>query len=207
MIRTDALPFIGVSGFPLDRPLLELSLQIAMTEPSKKESMDRRLKNAIHLLAESDQQSNASVGLALCMAGIESLICERNPGIVKTLIERGALLLEPDRKQWPQVKQFLTTLYDRRSDIMHGSRIESSNIDRCAARLVAAGLVQAMLQRRSFFKKLWDEMESPDAFFKELDDTALIGGSSVVGVSPPSLSVLWRSPNIFDVFRQSGWTF
>ena len=69
-------------------------------KPQKKDSLDRRLRNAMHLLVEADKQKHPSVTLALSFSAIEALVCSKKDGIADELSRNVAtlLVLSPQNK-------------------------------------------------------------------------------------------------------------
>ena len=75
--------------------LVKQCLDAYYANPTKKDSIDRRIRNAVHLLVESDMQANDAVGLSLSVATIEALLGKKTEGIADKLADSVAALLEP----------------------------------------------------------------------------------------------------------------
>jgi hypothetical protein len=68
------LPVITLALLVKNIQFIRRCLDAYFSRPSKKDSMERRIRNAASLLIESDTQTNDAVGLALSVAAIEALL-------------------------------------------------------------------------------------------------------------------------------------
>jgi hypothetical protein len=161
--------------------------------PSKKDSIDRRLRNALHLGVQSENQRHNALGLALSVAVIESLLCLKGDSIANMFAENGAALLEPDPTYRSAAVEFLKKLYDARSKVLHGDVLEHEPIKRLHARTIAGAVIQALFERRDFLRRAEDKTETPDEFIKELRDGKWVAGQ-LTGVAESPVRTLWGAP-------------
>lgn len=169
-------------------------VHFSFVQPSKKDSMNRRIRNAIHLLVEADRQESDALGLAMCCTAMEALVCrkEKDSSIKKTLCENAAVLLAESPEQRPGAVKVIGQLYDKRCDALHGTKLETESEDRMNCRYLASGLLKAVWERWEYMAKMDSDPESPQAFFTELRHLVLGGAKTVVGVSPSPVCSLWR---------------
>ncbi|HPC96464.1 MAG TPA: HEPN domain-containing protein [Sedimentisphaerales bacterium] len=192
-------------GEPLDRGLPALDedtlrdqeafvracLDAFYTKPAKKDSIDRRIHNAVHLLMEADAQSNDALGLALSVSAMEALLGKDKTEISEKLSTDVAVLLEPESERRHAAKKFIKDLYDGRSDALHGKELQKDEHVREQARLLAGGILRAMVTRREFRRKLGYEPEDPEDLLKELRGLCFRPGQTV-GVNEPNVRKLWE---------------
>ncbi|MBI3468596.1 MAG: hypothetical protein HY000_36805 [Planctomycetes bacterium] len=184
-------PFAYDAG-PSDSWPLQPLLDAYYSNPTKKDSMDRRLRNALHLLVEADHQRHDAVRLALCVAAMEALACEGTENISTTLAENVATLLEPKGEARPDAVAFVKKLYDARSKTLHGEKLEHEEKMREHARVVAAALMKAILERREFQRKAGFDPETPQELLGELKKSKFTPGETP-GVTPSPVRKLWSS--------------
>lgn len=166
------------------------------SELAKKDSMDRRIRNAIHLLVESDIQQNDSIGLGLCMSSIEALLGTKCEGLSEFLGNNIAVLLEPDLEKRSGCISFFKSLYDIRSRSLHGERIESDFVQRCQARHVAAAVLHAVVFRKSFMKKMAQDSEAPQDFLKDLKERKFTTGVPDGILDDYNVRYLWNNDSL-----------
>ena len=157
----------------------------------KKDSIKRRIRNAVCLLIESDNQSNNAVGLALSITAIEALLGEKVDGISKTLAERVGALLEPDRNQRNNTTEFVKDLYGARSDALHGRSVEKETEARTYARHLAAAVLSAIISRRDFLHRAGYDPETPQKLLQDLDKSFASGEAT--GVEEYNVRELWKN--------------
>jgi hypothetical protein len=174
-------------------PRLCVLLDAYFSQPSKKKPLDFRLKNAVHLLCQADHQEKNAIGLALSVAAMESLLCENRGDIGKMLSENVANLLEPLPTERFNAIQFIKELYDARSSVLHGSDAEAGQSLRDNARLLAAAVLKAFLDRRQHVHRTnHNEDESPTEFFNNLEKHRYTEGP-FLGVVQSSICSMWRT--------------
>ncbi|HUX01490.1 MAG: hypothetical protein WBD63_10010 [Phycisphaerae bacterium] len=163
------------------------------TTSTKKDSFDRRIRNAVNLLAESDAQTNEAVGLALSMAAIEALLGEKGRDLSDRLADNVAVLLEPDLTVRHQAAEFVKKIYDVRSRALHGEQVEGEATVRAEARCLAAAVLVAVISRRVFLSRGGFDRENPADLLKELREGRFQAGQTV-GVDEVAYSVreLWK---------------
>jgi len=105
--------------------------------------------------------------------------------------ENTASLLEPDPRFRPNAVKWGKKLYGLRSDVLHGSELNVSPEDASNARLLAAAVLKAMIERRKFVRKMGAEVETPDDLLKELANDKYTPGQ-LTGVEESAVVVAWR---------------
>ena len=158
--------------------------------PSKKDTFDRRIQNAVHLLTESDKQSSDAIGLALSIAAIEALLGQNEPELSLKLAERVAALLEPDLSMRGVAEEFTKKIYSNRSRTLHGEQIQSERSIRQQSRHLAAGVLFAIISRQNLLKSSGFDLDTPDKLIKALSD-AKYEGNLMVGVDERNVRALW----------------
>jgi hypothetical protein len=166
-------------------------LDAFFAKSQKKDSMDRRLRNALHLLVESDQQHHTGIALALSMSAIESLLCRQGSDIANQVAENSATLLEPEARRRADAVKFVKRLYDARSRTLHGELLEHELTLRRDARVLASAILVGILERRVYQAKAGVDSETPDALLGELRDSKY-GDGEVPGVTPLPVRRMWR---------------
>ena len=162
--------------------------------PSRKDSFDRRIHNAVHLLSEADTQAQNAIALALCVAAIEALLGEKGADVTSRLADHIAALLEPEPDERANAVDFFRDLYRIRCDVLHGRRIEGDIKARENARFLAAGVLSAIIARRVFLKRAGFQPEAPSDLFKELTRAKFQEGQAA-GVGESNVRRIWRSRN------------
>lgn len=165
-------------------------LDATFADPGRKSSIDRRVRNAMHLLIESDQQRHDAIALSLAVAAIEALLCRGTTDLTVQIAENTATLLEPDSHLRALAERFVRGLYKARSRTLHGDVLEHEAEDRHHARQLAAAVLHAILERRAYQGRM-GEAESHDEFLCELGGSKWVGGE-IPGVSPSPVRRLWR---------------
>lgn len=150
--------------------------------PAKKtSSIEQRLRNAVHLLVEADNQSNESISLSLSCAAIEALVCEKTEGIVDELTRHVAALLQPNAMDRPAAMQAVKDLYKIRSKALHGDLLEHDDAAKWKARLLASAVLKGVVEWCDHIRMVGAE-PSRDEFLRELRNNAATG-QQMVGVS------------------------
>jgi hypothetical protein len=161
--------------------------------PAKKtSSIGQRLRNAVHLLVEADNQPNESISLALSFAAIEALVCEKSDGIVDELSRNVAALLQPIAIDRPSVIKAVKQLYNIRSKALHGDRLDDDRQSRWKARMLAAAVLRGVTEWMDHVVKVGAEPNRVE-FLDELRTSAMTG-HQMVGIDP-RLSRLLPSEN------------
>jgi hypothetical protein len=158
---------------------------------TRKDSISRRIRNAIHLLVAADQQPHDSVGLALCVACTEALLCESGEGLARMFSENVATLLEPEPRSRDDAVTFALALYNKRSRVFHGSETECSTREYENARLLAAAVLRGFIERRTFRRMAGYEDETPTGLLVELRKDKYTPGQ-LTGVASSPATRLWR---------------
>ncbi len=197
-------PALYVDGFPTIQwtesienhiVFVQKCLDAYYFEPMKKkgketDSIDRRIRNAVHLLAESDTQSSNAIGLALSVAAIEALLSEKGAEIAEKLSVNVATLLEPDLSKRNNAIDFIKEIYNLRSRALHGNLIKQEDQVRLKARHLAAGVLSGIISRRDFLARLGYSPETPTHFLKDLRSTRYAPGQPM-GIDESNVCKLW----------------
>jgi hypothetical protein len=186
----DSLPWIAAELTEDARLFMKQYLDAYYTEPSKKDSLVRRIQNAVRLLIESDNQPNNAVGLALSITAIEALLGEKGRDLTKALSENIAVLLEPDLAKRGKACDFVKKLYDIRSRVLHGERIETEGGARSDARHLSAAVLNGVISRRDFLHRAGYDPENPQELLKTLQD-GLFEPGQPLGVEDSNVRTLW----------------
>lgn len=104
--------------------------------------------------------------------------------------ENTAVLLEPDPNYRAAAVDFVKDLYDARSKVLHGEILEHETVMRRNARAIAAAVLQAILERRAFQRRVGGESETPDDLLKELRREKF-KPQQVTGVEESPVRTLW----------------
>ncbi len=188
----DSLPYLEMRGLSGQRLFSHSCLDAFYGKPRKK-SMDKRIRNAVHLLMESDAQSNSALGLALSVTAIEAMLGGSNVEIAEKLSGDVAALLEPEPRRRHQATKLVKKIYGLRSEALHGTDIESEPDVRGKARLLASAILRAMITRREYMRRLGgpgSKPETPDELLEELREGRFRPGQTV-GVDEPTVRKLW----------------
>lgn len=184
------LPWGGENLLENGKPLIKQYMDAYYSEPSKKDSIDKRIRNAVILLLESDSQSNDAIGLALSMTAIEALLGEEGTEITVKLAENVAALLEPDRNQRQSAREFVKKSYNTRSRALHGEEVETEGEARISSRHLAAAVLSGVIFRRDFLSRLGYEAETPRDLLEDLHKSFASG--QPVGIVEYNICSLWR---------------
>ena len=173
-------------------PLIKQYLDAYYSEPTKKESIDRRIRNAVCLLIESDNQPNNAVGLALSITATEALlgVGEKGEGIATMLKERVGALLEPDDTQRNYAAEFVKNLYNTRSRALHGELVETESTARFNARHLAAAVLDAMIFLKLAAPSYYNVPDTPEQLCKFLYDARRTPGQPL-GIKEYNVRQLW----------------
>ena len=158
----------------------------------KKEPMALRIKNAVRLIAESDNQRHDPIGLAMSVTAIEALLYRRSDNVTQTFAENIAFLLEPEPMHRLEAEKWGKGIYDLRSGVLHGTDLNCSAEDIRKAKLAAGMVLRAMLERRAAMKRVGDENEDIGKFFEELRSGKYRPGQ-LTHVSDLPLKRFWRA--------------
>jgi hypothetical protein len=158
---------------------------------NKKDSVARRVRNAMRLMVESHNQSHNAIGLALSVTAIEALLCCKGENLAQMFAENVAALLEPDTKCRFEAERWAKRLYDLRSGVLHGTELNCPPEDIRNAQVAAGMVLRAILERRAAIKRVQGNDENPDDFFRELRSGKYRRGQ-VTHVSEMPLKRFWR---------------
>ena len=156
----------------------------------EKDSFDRRIRNAVLLLVESDLQQNNAIGLALSVGAIEALLGERGSDISERISTNVGVLLEPEPGRRQEATEFVKDIYDKRSRALHGEQLEGKSDFRTQARHLAAAVLWAIITRRSILKRLGNAAESPQGLLRDLRKSRFKKGQQI-GVEELNVREYW----------------
>ena len=183
------LPTVAEPSLQKKKPFLAACLDGYYTDATKKDSMDRRIRNAVHLLVEADAQSSDAIGLSLAVAAIEALLGEHTQELTEKLATNVAVLLEPDLTKRRTAVDFVKKLYGDRSKALHGERLDGEPQTRAKSRHLAAAVLDQVVSRRRFRRNAGFEEETPDELLKDLRDQQYSPGHQ--GLEETNARVLW----------------
>jgi len=186
------LPQIAEPSLQNRTPFLAACLDAYYTDATKKDSMDRRIRNAVHLLVESDVQSSDAIGLSLSMSAIEALLGEHTQELTEKLGLNVAVLLEPDPTKRQMAVNCVKELYVHRSKALHGERLDSEPDIRAQARHLVAAVLDQVVSRRDFRRKGGWEAETPAQLLNELREQRFMPGQQ--GIEETNARGLWEHP-------------
>ncbi|MFH1717582.1 MAG: hypothetical protein ABIF19_09550 [Planctomycetota bacterium] len=185
------LPVISEADFDGGIAFVQKCLDAYFSTPTKKDTFDRRIRNAVHLLIASDAQSNGAVGLALSVTAIEALLGQKGGDISHRLADNVAALLEPELPRRQRATEFAKGLYDKRSRVLHGEVIEDGDGVRLKGRQLAAEVLHSMITYRDFLKAGGFDPQTPQEFLKALHETRFEPGQPA-GLLESNVRELWR---------------
>ncbi len=175
------------------KPLIRHYLDAYYSDSSgKKDSINRRIRNAVCLLIESDNQANNAVGLALSITAMEALLGEKVDGVATMLAERVSALLEPDNTQRNNAIAFVKNLYNTRSRALHGELVETESAVRFNARHLAAAVLDAMIFLKLAAPSYYNVPDSPEELRKFLYDSRRTAGQPL-GIEEYNVRELWKN--------------
>ena len=184
------LPVISEADFDGERAFVQKCINAYFSTPTKKDTFDRRIRNAVHLLIASDAQSNGAVGLALSVTAIEALLGQEGGEISQRLADNVAALLEPELARRQKAAAFFKGLYDKRSRVLHGEDIEKGGHVRLQSRQLAAGVLRSMIDCRYWQKGGGFDPKTPQEFLKALYDKRFEPGQPL-GLWESNVRELW----------------
>ncbi len=155
-----------------------------------------RIANAVRLLAEADRQPSTALGIALCVTAIESLVGIKGTELKRRISDIVATLLEPRTAHRDQAVKFVAHLYDIRSDVLHGTRLDGEANTLRNARRLASAVLYAVWFYADFKQRYDDQLEKPDRWLADLDGRRSQDG--LPGGVPEIAEIwsLWQRGNI-----------
>ena len=192
LIPTSDLPTLNERTLPDQKLLIHSCLDAFYSKPTTKDSIDRRIRNAVHLLMESDAHSNDAIGLALSITAIEALLGQERMEIAEKISVDVAALLEPDLNWRSKAAKFVKGMYNQRSDALHGRKIEGERYFRIAARHLTAGVLRGIISRRDFMQRGGFDLETPQDLLKDLREGRFKPGQPM-GVDESNVRKWWRN--------------
>ncbi|RIK57232.1 MAG: hypothetical protein DCC63_14725 [Nitrospira sp.] len=157
---------------------------------SKKDSMEKRVRNAAQLIAESDAQKNPAISLALSIAAVEAMLGSKGEPISHRLKEYVAALLEPDLSQRIHAEKFVADLYDRRSRTLHGETVDGEHESVRNARLLASAVLKAFVEAVGFGRRMEHPIGSPQELISTLQQSKYQAGQPT-GIQESAVRGLW----------------
>jgi hypothetical protein len=187
----EGLPWGEKKLIETGKPLIRQYLDSYYSEPTKKDSIERRIRNGVYLLTQSDNQPSDAVGLALSITAVEALLGEKSQELATKLADNVAVLLEPDLKQRHSATEFAKDLYNIRSRALHGEQVEAESGVRVHARHLAAAVLSGVVSRRDFLRRSGYEPESPQKLLQDLRKGRFEEGQQAVGAEEYNIRELW----------------
>lgn len=173
--------------------LLTAALSAVFSDVStRKDSIERRVKNSVRLFIEAKRQSQNAVGLALSVSAIEALICRKGDNVAQMFAENMAVLLEPDIAFRAAAERWCKSLYDKRSGVLHGSAIGCCREDCVSAEIAAIAALKAIVERRAGVRRVGGDFDNPEALLKEFRDGKYASGHPMF-VDETPINRIWRS--------------
>lgn len=159
--------------------------------PSRKDSIDKRIHNAVRLLMEADRQRSKIVGLSLCFAALEALVCGDRANIVGHLSENIATLLERRTEIRQRAIEVIKGLYDVRSRLLHGDSVAEVDKEQKDARLLASCVLKAVLDYQKLTFSISGDQQTPKDLFQELRSTFVQGKTFPGSLKDTPAITLW----------------
>lgn len=185
------LPLISEIEFESKKAFVQKCIEAYFSKPTNKDSLNLRIRNAVHILIASDAQPNHSVGLALSVTAIEALLGQKGEGISYRLADNVAVLLEPDLTKRQKATDFVRDLYNKRSRVLHGEEIKQESQVRDQCFQLAAGVLHGMITYRDFLKGGGFDLQTPQDFLKSLFRKRFEPGQPA-GLLESNVRELWR---------------
>ncbi|MCP4591705.1 MAG: hypothetical protein GY842_13275 [bacterium] len=182
---------VNWNGWPEDFGVAPALIDMYFSNVKTKDSIDRRIRNAIQLLIDADSNCSRGVSIALNVAALEALLGERTDSIAGSLADSTAVLLEPDLNYRSRAVRHIKQLYHIRSRVLHGQQLEGEVGILSDARQVVSGAMRAIVERCQFMRRIDQTPERPSDLLKELKESKF-GGGPPAGVSESSVTGLWR---------------
>jgi len=151
-------------------------LDAFFASPVKKDSIDKRVRSAIHLLVESDRQDNPAIGLALSVAAMEALVCFKGSDIANTFAAHTARLLEPQLDYRAGAEKYFKRLYNARSRTLHGEILQQEAAVRRNGLQVAAALLKVIQDWHDTMRRIKGEPVRPCELEALLADEKFVDG-------------------------------
>lgn len=170
------IPIMNLSLLKEHKHFIKSCLETYYKNPDKKDSLNKRIRNAICLLVEADLQSNHAIALALSIGAIEALLGEKGTEVVEKISRNTAAILEPDPSKRDKAEKFIKDLYDLRSRTLHGEMVEGEEQAFQNARHLAAGVLTAVISRRDFRQMAGYDTETPQDLFKDIREKRNLPG-------------------------------
>lgn len=197
-VDADQIPDEPLGGLTF-LPTLRSLLNTYFSKDIGKTSFTPRLRSAVDLLIQADFQRKHAVGLALSITAIEAMLCDnREGGITKMFSENAAHLLEPELKYRSKAIAFASDLYGKRSKVLHGSETQLAQADFHGARVLAAAVLQALMERCTYVSRLaGSPTEKPSDLFKKLEAHRYTEEPFQGVTLSPAVS-LWRGHHVIN---------
>lgn len=159
--------------------------------PDKKDTINRRIRNAVSLLIESDAQNNKAISTSLSIAAIEALLGEKGAEISEKISTNIAVLLEPDLNKRTAAEKFFKDLYNLRSRTLHGESLEDEEKISEKARHLAAAVLDAVITLRDFLMKSGFSPKSPQDLLSELKASKYRSGNVICEIKDYNVRCYW----------------
>lgn len=184
-------PFIGdCNEWEAISPWLSNGLTLAFDTSPAGPLLKNRLARASRFLVTANDQKEAGVATALCVAAAEALLCNRQEYIRRQFVNRGAVLLENDSQLWKAAQDALGHLYERRSDFVHGTdfEVQDGEWSRLRSFCVASELLYRLSQQ--------DRKQRFDEWIKDVDAAYENNEGMLKPLGDSFVRRLWRSDEL-----------
>ncbi|MEX1027515.1 MAG: hypothetical protein WD049_05845 [Candidatus Paceibacterota bacterium] len=160
-------------------------------ENDLQDSLEGRIRNAIHLLDLESKVDDDALALALSFAAAESFLTEPDKPVTQQLSEHGATLLQPERTKRKAATQQIKRLYNYRNVVMHGRRVGGDAKLRRMARRFAAGVFRGVIAHRNHQLRLGHTLDDrelvTELIISHRNQQAVIGVSDLSDLLPYGL--------------------
>lgn len=184
------MPQLTPQEFQSRMPAVRSCVDAYFNRSAKKASLDRRIRNAVVLIAEGDRQPNVAVALGLYVAATEALTVDSAESVSHKFRENVATLLEPEGPTWPHAEDCIKKLYDARSKALHGTKVDEEEERRDQARLLSAATLYAILEFRGLRQRMGEDADQEELLFDRLRE-ARAAARQVDGVTTSPARQLW----------------
>ncbi|MCI0674390.1 MAG: hypothetical protein L0Y42_01285 [Phycisphaerales bacterium] len=161
-------PCMTASSFMHHLEFTTAGIELAIMSASRGDTFDRRIANAVRLLAEADAQRNDAIRISLAVAAIDALLGRKGQEGAYKLADYVAAFLEPDVESRRKAADYVLDLYDKRSRVLHGEQLEGTYELGADSRILAACLLYAVWAYQDGLSRVFETSEKPDAMFEKL---------------------------------------
>jgi len=177
------------------REFIKTAFEQSISSPGKKDSIDKRISNGTNFCINSHSTDDPVFKMLGFSAALEALVGKKGEGLVNAISTRIAVLLEHDPSKRSVAKKQIKKIYNERSLIIHGEKIEVDEKILFYIEKLAVSLLAIFIERASLLNKGGFGGESPMDFFDEIEDNVWSNGS-LFGISPTRAREIWETDNV-----------